>query len=270
MRAAVLAYHGANVSGNDYRDNDHLALAEDLRTLQRAGLPVVPLHALVDALLGRGKVPERCVALSFDDGTDLDWRDLPHPAHGMQRSFANVLRDAAAGGQPVHGTSFVIASPEARHLLDRDGLAGLGWCSEDWWPQAVDEGLLAIENHSWDHQHALVPVIASGLPAGRFDNIETDAQADAEIAQASDYLDRRLPQRRTRLFAYPYGHSNAFLREDYLPRRQAVHRLDAAFTCEPQPVTTGSHRWTLGRYVCGYHWRAPEEFGKVLADALGP
>ena len=42
MRVPVLAYHSNNISGNDYASNDHVALAEDLRMIQRSGLRIVP------------------------------------------------------------------------------------------------------------------------------------------------------------------------------------------------------------------------------------
>lgn len=268
MRVAVLTYHGNNVNSSDYVGNDHLALAEDLRLLRALGLPVVPLHAVVDALDGRTPLPPRCVALSFDDGSWFDWHDLPHPSFGMQRSLANVLRDAERPGDWLHATSFVIASPQARDTLDHTCLIGQGWWDDSWWPEAVASGRLAIESHSFDHQHETLAATASGLPGGRFDNLAEDVHAEAEIDRASAWLDQRLPTRRTRLFAYPYGHCNDFLRRDYLPRRRAAHGLDAAFTTEPQPILADSDRWALGRYVCGPHWQSPETLGALLAEAL--
>jgi len=268
MRTVVLAYHGNNVGSRDYVGNDHIALAEDLRLLRALGLPVVPLHSVVDALDGRAPLPPRSVALSFDDGSWFDWHDLPHPHHGVQRSLANVLRDAERPGEWLHATSFVIASPAARDVLDRTCLIGEGWWDDSWWPSAVSEGHLAIESHSWDHQHDTLPSIASGLPGGCFDNLSNDAHGEAEIVQASRYLDQRLPSRRTRLLAYPYGQSNDFLRRDYLPRCRAQHGLDAAFGCTPEPVLRDSDRWSLGRYVCGANWRSPDELRALLGDAL--
>lgn len=268
MRAVVLTYHSNNVHGNEHASNDHVALAEDLRRLAALRLPVVPLHAVVDALDGAVPLPERCVALSFDDGSAFDWHDLPHPAHGMQRSFGNVLADAVALHPGLHATAFVIVSPEARATLDRTCLVGRGWWGEEWWDAALASGLLAIESHSWDHQHETLAATASGLQGGRFDNIATRQQADAEIAAASRYLDQRLPQRRTRLFAYPYGEYNDYLVEDYLPRQRAAHGLDAAFTTRPVPVEPAGDRWALGRYVCGRDWRSSDDLARLLADAF--
>ncbi len=271
MRAVVLTYHGINANGRDVANNDHIALTQDLRLLAELKLPVVPLHRIVDALDDPSLVPDKCVALSFDDGSWFDWYDLEHPLHGMQRSFANILADAlnARPQLALHATSFVIASDAARSELDKTCLIGQGWWGEDWWQAALDGGLVAIESHSFDHHHDTLATTVTGLPGGSFLNIQTHAAADAEIRQASDYLDARLPSRRTRLFAYPYGHANDYLTREYLPEYRAEHRLDAAFTTEPKPVCAGENRWTLGRYVCGFHWRSEDELRALLRDALG-
>jgi peptidoglycan/xylan/chitin deacetylase (PgdA/CDA1 family) len=270
MRAAVLCYHSINVHGGDYASNDHVALAEDLRMLHRLGLPIRPLHALADALDGGAIDPAPCVALSFDDGSWFDWHDLEHPAWGLQRSFANLLDDFARDtGAAAPATSFVIASPEARARLDQTCLVGRGWWSDEWWADAVTSGRLAIESHSLDHQHETLERTASGLPGGRFDNVLDHAAADAEIRRASDVLDALLPQRRTRLFAYPYGQTTPYLLEEYLPGFRAEHRLDAAFGTRPEPVHAQAPRWDLGRYICGFHWNSPEGLRSVLRDALG-
>lgn len=269
MRAVVLCYHSNNIAGNDYPSNDHVALAEDLRLIHALGLPILPLHGIVSALRHGDALPP-CVGLSFDDGTWFDWYDLEHPSHGLQRSFAGILSDfGQASGQRAPATSFVIASPEARAIMDRSCMIGRGWMGDQWWDAALDGGLIAIENHSWDHQHESLPQTASGLPGGCFSNIQTWAAADAQIRQATAYLDARLPRRRTRLFAYPYGHYNDYLSGQYLPGHPHEHGLWAAFSTDPEPITAQASRWRLGRYVCGYHWRSPEALQAILREALG-
>lgn len=266
MRVPVLAYHSNNVSGNDYADNDHVALAVDLRLIARLGLRVVPLARVVDVLLGEAPVHavERTVAVSFDDGSWFDWHDIEHPAWGPQRGFAGILRDfAAQGGSAVHATSFVIASPEARAVLDRTCLAGRGWWGDEWWRTAQAEGLLAIESHGWDHNHPTLPGATDR--AGTFRTIDTYVQADAQIRQAADWLDAFLAPRRSHLFAFPYGETNDYLLREYLPLRAAEHRLRAAFGTEPAPVTRGSDRWNLPRYVAGAHWNDPAGLERLLA-----
>jgi hypothetical protein len=273
MRVPVLAYHSNNIGGNDYASNDHIALADDLRAIHRAGLNIVPLARVVDVLLGAAaeSIVQNAVALSFDDGSWFDWHDMDHPSFGRQRSFAGVLRDfAAETGAPVHATSFVIVSPAARSMLDRTCLAGHGWWGDEWWPQAQREGLLAIESHSWDHNHHTLPTtVQRDQRKGTFRTIETWAEADAEIRQAADWLDQHCAPQRTTLFAFPYGERNRYLVEEYLPLHVAEHRVRAAFGTEPRPIETASTRWLLPRYVCGQHWNDPPTLARLLREAIG-
>lgn len=270
MRVPVLTYHSNNIAGNDYADNDHVALGADLRLIHRLGSRVVPLSMVVDALLGEAPpaAVEGAVALSFDDGSWFDWHDIDHPSCGPQRGFAGVLRDVAAEtGAAVHATSFVIVSPDARATLDRTCLAGRGWWGDDWWRSAVDEGLLAIESHSWDHNHHTLPVTAQREQRkGTFRTIDSWADADAELRQAADWLDRRLAPRRASLFAYPYGETSDYLLREYLPDHTHEHRLRAAFGTDPAPVTATSPRWNLPRYVCGQHWRDSGGLERLLGE----
>ena len=268
MRAVVLCYHSNNVNGADYASNDHIALREDLRLLHALGIRVAPLHDVVKLLDGDDAAADT-VAISFDDGSWFDWHDLEHPTLGPQRSFANVLADAETDlGTPQPATSFVIVSPQARSELDRTCLIGQGWWGDEWWDEAVRSGRLAIESHSWDHQHDTLAQTATGLPGGIFRNIVTHEAADIEIRQASDFLDARLPMRRTRHFAYPYGDVPGYLVQDYLPNCRHEHRLEAAFGTRPEPVHVGANRWHLGRYVCGPHWNSVDGLRAVLRDGL--
>ena len=91
------------------------------------------------------------------------------------------------------------------------------------------------------------------------------ADADAEIRQANDWLDAHCPTRRTSLFAYPYGESNDYLVEDYLPRHEPEHRLRAAFTTEPRVIDGSESVWCLPRFTCGHHWRSPDALAAILA-----
>jgi peptidoglycan/xylan/chitin deacetylase (PgdA/CDA1 family) len=268
MRVPVLTYHSNNVAGNGYADNDHIALATDLRLIARLGLRIVPLATVVDVLLGEAPASavEQAVALSFDDGSWFDWHDIDHPAWGPQRGFAGVLRDfAAETGADAHATSFVIVSPDARATLDRTCLAGRGWWDDAWWRPAQDEGLIAIESHSWDHNHDTLPSSTSAPRRGTFRTIDGWTDADAQIRRAADWLDRRLAPKRASLFAYPYGESNEYLLREYLPRHASEHRLRAAFGTSAEPVTRASARWNLPRCVCGQHWRSPGELERLLA-----
>ena len=273
MRVPVLTYHAVNIAGNDYADNDHVALAEDLRLIDRLGLRVVPLQWVVEQRLGiASRDLDGCVALSCDDGSDFDFRDLEFPGHGRQRSFYNILGDFIAEhgqrAQPdLHLTSFVIASTEARAHIDRGALFGQGWMSEDWWASAEASGFMAIENHSWDHNHPALPMTGvDGMPRGSFHDVDNEIRAETEIADAARYIDRRIAPRRTRLFCYPFGHVPAFVHDDWLPRRGAELGLLAAFGDGAEPVTMASDAWNLPRYICGWHWRDPQGLRAILGS----
>jgi len=271
LRIPVLTYHGVNIAGNDYNGNDGVAFAADLRLIHALGLRIVPLSWVVDELLGTARRDlSRCVALTCDDGSDFDYYDLDHPTHGPQRSLFNSLGDFIAdSGAQAHLTCFVIASPTAREHLDRNCLAGRGWMSDGWWRPALESGRIAIENHSWDHNHAAVELPGIfGMERGSFFPVTTRARADAEIAIAANAIDAAIAPRRTSLFCYPYGQSTDYLREDYFPRYQTTHRMRAAMGDGAQPVTEHSERWNLPRYVCGWHWKSPEELEAILREAL--
>jgi len=274
LRIPILAYHAVNIAGNDYATNDHVAFAADLRLIHALGLRVVPLAWAVDALLGdTTRDLTRCVALTCDDGSDFDWRDLDHPSHGPQRSLYHLMGDFQAefGAQAqadLHLTAFVIASPEARSWLDRNCLAGRDWMREDWWPAAQRSGRMAIENHSWDHNHAAVPLPGiDGMQRGTFLTVDNATRADAEIAAAARYIDAAIAPARTSLFCYPYSHVNEYLSREYFPHSTA-HGMRAAFGDGATPMTLHSDRWNLPRYICGWHWKSPQELQAILREAL--
>ena len=258
----ILTYHSVNVSGNDYADNDHVALARDLEALHQAGRRILPLETLIDWC--RGSAGDEAigdgVVLTFDDGTCLDWQDVEHPTWGHQRGFAAILRDfSSAHGVTVSATSFVIASPSARAEMDRACLDNLGWWGHDWWPRAVTEGMIEIGSHSWDHLHPTLEQVAhSRNSRGDFTAVDSRTDADAQVARASDEIER-LSGRRPRVFAYPWGHVGDYLADRYLPRHGPDLGLVAAVTSEPRGVRRGDNLWRLPRFTCGADWKSPRE-----------
>jgi peptidoglycan/xylan/chitin deacetylase (PgdA/CDA1 family) len=281
MKAIVLTYHSHHVVGDDYARNDHIALAQDLELVTAAGCELVSLRGLVDGLTRDGNATgsERVqVALTFDDGPIYDVEGFAHPRFGPQRGFLGIMRDfIAANGvhaQPrLHATSFVIASPEARQTIEATYDAeytyvGEGAMTDAWWNPAIDTGLISIANHSWDHLHPALPQVAhSRQVRGDFTQVLSDADADAQIEAAQTFLAVRTKGRNAPFFAYPFGQSNAFLVEDYFPRNAQRLGLRAAFTDEPMPVRGRESRWRLPRYICGHHWKSPEELQAILAQA---
>jgi peptidoglycan/xylan/chitin deacetylase (PgdA/CDA1 family) len=274
MHVPVLAYHAVNINGNEYDTNDHVAFAADLRMIDDLGLRIVPLHWLVDQLLGRAhRDLDRCVVLTCDDGSDFDFRDLEHAQHGHQRSLLNCMKDfiaeRGADAQPdIHLTVFAIASPEARAEIDRGCLVNQGWMNESWWPEAQATGLISIENHSWDHNHPAVQLpLIDGMPRGSFLDVNNHIRATVEIADATRYINARIAPQRTTIFCYPFSHVPNFLHDVYLPNFQHEHGMEAAMGDGATPVTMQSDRWNLPRYICGWHWKSPTALREILTSS---
>lgn len=271
----VLTYHAARVGGSDYASNDHVAFFDDLRQLHREGFRIAKLDDIVASLRRGAPDLSATVGISMDDGTNFDYHDLPHPAWGAQRSMLNIMKDFVdefgQRAQPdLHVTSFVIASPAARRELDKKCLAGRNWYTDDWWPDAIASGLMSIANHSWDHNHPAVGVVAQrNQEKGTFSVIDTYEDAEAQIRQATEYLARKTAGQASRLFAYPYGQFNSYLTDEYLPHFGSQHGMEAAFTAGSGMISETSKRWTLPRLVCGHDWKSGAELGAILARARG-
>ncbi|MBL8513075.1 MAG: polysaccharide deacetylase family protein [Betaproteobacteria bacterium] len=274
MRIPVLTYHGRNIFGGEYAKNDHIALAADLEWLDAHGWSIQSLSWVVDWHAGARELPEKSIALTFDDGTDFDFHDLADPEHGPQTGFFNILRAFKARhprAQPhLNATSFVIASPEARREMDAKCIFNLGWMNDDWWPRAAASGLMDIANHSWDHNNeALSRVAQRNQEKGNFFCIDTREDADRQIRDAAAFISARAGGSAADLFCYPYGHINAYLPGEYFPAQAAgpAPHTRAAFGTEKGFVERGIDRWNLPRFVCGWHWRSPEELADLLAQA---
>ena len=267
----ILTYHSYRC-GDRYEQSDHVALHDDLRAIHAHGHTIVPLRWIAEWTVGSRRFPEpmRPVGICFDDGADLDYRDLMHPLFGPQKSFATILREFAdeigAGSQPhLQATAFVIASPEVRRWLDERGLHGLGWMSDDWWAQASRSGLIEIASHSWDHCHEVAEsVCARSDRRGTFRDVATLEECDCEVARAASFIGDRIAPEWPVLFAYPYGESSSYLREVYLPGRAERHGTLAAFGASGGYVTRESSRWNLPRLVCGAHWTSGRELEQAL------
>jgi peptidoglycan/xylan/chitin deacetylase (PgdA/CDA1 family) len=280
----VLAYHSHHVVGDEYGLNDHLALAEDLELITTAGYRIVPIVDFVDSW-GRwsrasGGVPQatQLIALTFDDGPVYDVADFVHPEFGQQRSFLNILRDFqakhAGNVQPdLHATSFVIASPEARSVMERTFDADYTYLGpqsmgDEWWTPAIETGMIGIANHSWDHLHpALRTVAHSRQVRADFRQVVTLEDANAQIAAASAFIAQRTGGKASPFFAYPFGHYNDFLVSSYFPQH-ATSGVRAAFSIDPRPVVGQDSIWCLPRYVCGDNWRSPDELWRILRESI--
>lgn len=288
MRALVLAYHSHHVLSARYAENDHVALAADLATLTRCGARIVGLRTLVRALvhplaarLHRALRRGPLVALTFDDGPAYDHAPFVHPQAGPQPGFLPVLAAFRAGPlgarQPsLHATSFVIASPEARRVIERSfdptvTYLGPGALRDDWWNDAIDSGLLDIANHSFDHLHPALAAVAHSQGArGDFAQVATAADAEAQIGRAQRLLLERTRGRAAPFFAFPFGHTNAFLVHGFLPAQGARLGLRAAFTTAGTPASAASDRWAVPRLVCGHHWTSSDELAALVDACRAP
>jgi peptidoglycan/xylan/chitin deacetylase (PgdA/CDA1 family) len=282
LRSLILTYHSHHLAGPDYASNDHVALREDLSLLALAGCRIVSLAALVDRLRHRqrGAPPDPgppCVAITFDDGPEYDAVDHVHPVLGPQRGFLGILQDfadsAAGRAQPgLHATSFVIACPDARKVMEaatRDGPYYLheGAMNDAWWPRAIDSGLMAIANHSWDHLHPALPRVAhSRQVRADFTQVDNPDDADAQILAATRYLAERTGGRAAPFFAYPFGHYNTFLADQYFAGIPSRTGIEAAVTVDGRPLHATDSVWTLPRFSCGYNWTSPEGLRALLAS----
>lgn len=269
----VLCYHSHNISGADYSTNDHVAFREDLETLTRLGLRIVPLTEIV-ARMKEGRGGAELVGLSFDDGPVFDYEDFSHPAYGPQRSFFNIMRDFIArhGGdaQPgMHATSFVIASPGARGAMERADECGYtyleDWLNDRWWRDAAASGILDVGNHSWDHVHgAPQSVVVTSGKRGDFTVVDNDRDAASEIEAANEYIEG-MTEKRCTLFAYPFGHVNGYLTKQYFPQHGHRFGLEAAFGTGGRRILRSDSVWDIPRAVCGHHWRSSDQLVALLS-----
>jgi len=271
----VLAYHALHAPGTNYTTNDHVALEEDLRVIRRLGFRVAPLASIARFTWGQS-APDLddgyWVGLSFDDGTDYDYLDINLPDLGYIKSFYTILKESGNAGGPdwpqPTGVSFVIASPDARRILDRTCIAGRDNWRDTWWAEAARTGILAIGNHSWDHTHPTLEVVAQrNQVKGTFLGIDNLEDADMQISKAEDYIRDRTSGRSAGLFAYPYGEATEYLVREYFPRFKERHRQFAAFTTAGDYVIAGGNGWSIPRFMCGEHWKTPEELEKILLEA---
>jgi polysaccharide deacetylase len=272
----VLAYHALNAPDKHYSANDHVALEEDLKLIRRLGFKVASLAEIAGLTWNAG--PSRLdsgswLGLSFDDGTDFDYLDIEaHPYLGYVKSFYTILKESGATRahewpQPT-GTAFVIASPEARVVLDRTCIAGLNQWRDSWWRAAAQTGILEIGNHSWDHTHpSLATVAQRDQSKGTFMGIDNLDDATAQVARAEEYIRRLTGGLVAPLFAYPYGETTDYLINEYFPNYTEQHRTVAAFSTGGDYVTRGTNRWNLPRFMCGLHWKSPEGLEAILRGA---
>ena len=248
----VLAYHPRIESETTYEKNELIAFEQDLRLINQLGYVIVPASWLVEWYLGGRNLPEKALVITFDDGSDATLEFL----RALER-----FKEEVGNEQPyLHVTTFVIASPSARH--DITGGADM---HENWWREVDSSPLMSIENHSWDHNHPGAMTKCEEEPTDRheFVSIDSYSESTCEIHTASIYI-HSVTGRRPELLAYPYGQSSSYLRKEYLTEQIEEHQLAAAFGTYAGAVTIDSPRWNLPRYVHRWHWKTKAQLEELL------
>lgn len=269
----VLTYHANNVNNNSYQGNDHIALREDLGVLHKSGWKAIGLDDLLDWHQGRKSVGDfrRTYAVTFDDGSDFDVRDLEHPVWGVQQSFLSVLREHHdQTGELIRAASFVIACGRAREQLDKHCLIGCGWWNDHWWAKANESGFYSVESHGWDHLHPVLDEVAQvdGL-SGDFSKISTFDDCERQLRHSAQTIEQK-SGRRPRYFAFPWGQFSDYLVGQYLPEHRQDHGYNAAFSTRPSAVYREDNRWCLPRYVCGEDWSSTDSLMELMHASAEP
>jgi len=265
-RVPILTYHGNNINGLEYTNNDLVAFQADLQLIDAIGWRIITMDQLLAWYAGQlpDEAVKQAVVLTCDDGTWFDYHDLDHPSYGPQKSLFTLLKNhQLATGKQVHMTNFVIVSPEARKRLDQLCLVGRGWWGDDWWQSAQQSGLMSIANHSWDHNHGVLD--NNNHSDDSFADIADEASCDQQIKQAQLYLQEKMGIGfNCPYFAYPYGNYSDYLHQKYLPQKARELGLMAAFTTRKDLVSRDTDRWAMPRLVCNYHWNSTTQLADLL------
>jgi len=276
LTCAVLTYHSQNISGNQYGENDHICLQQDLEFLHKSGKRLIPLTVLVDWLLSGSGSDELddAVCITFDDGCKLEVSDEIVPPFGEQPSFLQLLkafgdRLPADTRHQVHATTFVIADETVRNQIDRESLFSLGWMQSDWWAVVKAEGIIDVQSHGWDHKHTMkAETPGHSLAHARFESVNTFAECELQVYRASQLIAAHCNNVQPQYFAYPFGSASDYMRTVYLPENLERTGIRAAFSTRSEHVGPEASRWNIPRYVCGRDWKTPEQFEMVLSGSL--
>ena len=110
IRVPILVYHSiaphhAGQTGEQRElDVDTATFRAQMNYIARLKHPVVPFSAVVDALEGKGKLPDRAVVITFDDG----WLDQYEDAFRILKQYGFTatffVYTSAIGGGPAFMT----------------------------------------------------------------------------------------------------------------------------------------------------------------------
>lgn len=183
------------------------AFESNLTHLQREGYETVTLEEIADFVDGRGSLPSKPVAITFDDG----WEGVYRCAYPLLAKYK------------MKATVFVIASqvqdPQRRQPFTTERLTMLDW---DQVREMDASGLIDVQSHTYDlHRRSSsdavpsdYPVAVSKLMVGGA--VETDAAYRQRLGDDFDAAEREFRaelNRKPRFVAWPYGAYNSVVVE---------------------------------------------------------
>lgn len=290
----VFVYHSSAVKAPcDYNNYASVTLEADLENFHARGITVIPLYWLAEWARGYrdgSTLPDKVVAITADDGMDLDWYTLYLPNNDcgpLRKSFKTVIQEFKARHPEYpfyspHVSSFVIASPVARSWLSPDGPTGSQYFTDAWWGEAQASGFMEIYNHGSDHDtgaltfqqfdsalQIYVPIggYVNGAWQGEdtFNRISNYTVSNYEVTKAATFITTKIGQWPD-LFAYPFGNATPAL-QTYFANYQGEHQTLAAFTSVPQYVSRSSSPYLMPRFVSGDAWTTPGGMDAILVGA---
>jgi peptidoglycan/xylan/chitin deacetylase (PgdA/CDA1 family) len=255
----IFCYHSQNVTGNSYRENDHIALQSDLSILKEQDYKHVNLTEALN-LVNVEKPSENSnyFCLTFDDGSPFDCVSL-EDRNKSYYGFSNILEDSQMITNQNKATSFVIVSERARR--------GIFSCLDNinWFLNESNCRLIDIGCHSYDHLHENAPNTNLYMcEQGRFGSINCFSDANIQVALANELLISLTKERSVPYFAYPYGELNNYLLKSYFPEHKEIHGFEAAFTTGGTTLNDQTSLWNIPRFVCGWHWNSENDLLELL------
>lgn len=165
----VLMYHSVTEGGPAFFSIRPIDFDWQLNFLQRNGFNVVSMSEILDEILGIKKLPERSVAITFDDGY-LD-------------NLTSALPILDKYGFPA--TIYVTSD----YVVNKTNIYGLKLCEPGDLRELASHPLIEIGGHTKTHPRL---------------SLLSDAQAEFEIVNGKNHLETMLGSQ-IRHFAYPKG-----------------------------------------------------------------
>jgi peptidoglycan/xylan/chitin deacetylase (PgdA/CDA1 family) len=226
---AILTYHSLDTSGSVVSVTPQ-AFDAQLSAIAEAGFRGVSLREALAYREAHQTWPERCVALTFDDG------------------YANFYEEAAPrlGDHGFGATVFVVSG----HVGE----------SNDWAPPPPGLGSRAIL--AWSQ---IAELSSAGIEVGAHTRNHKDLrklsapEAQAEIGDSRKEIEDRLG-RPVETFAYPFGYIGAASRE--------IVRREFRAACTTELRRAGEERFHELPRVDMYYLRATEQLRRLLNGGL--